>query len=68
MKYDKQSYTSYNNYVGNGNFVLVADPNALEEILRAEGKYPERDRTITPRVKWFTNQFNQPSFFANEYV
>ena len=51
---------------GVGKFVVVADPNVLEEVLRAEGQYPVRDETITPQMKWLAEQSGFPSGFGSE--
>ncbi len=44
--------------------VMVADPNVLEEVLRAEGKYPIRDKLFSPKVSWFLNQIGRPAGLA----
>ena len=36
-----------------GNFVYIADPNTIEDVLRAEGKYPTRVQNMDDRVAWF---------------
>ena len=43
----------HNNDLMTGNTTVVfKDPDALEMVLRAEGKYPQRDLIATPRLKW----------------
>ena len=34
--------------------VLIKDPDSIEDILRAEGKYPRRDLTFSEGMKWLT--------------
>ena len=46
------------------NVVMMADPNELENILRAEGKYPDRDANFTESVKWFQTKSKYPVAFA----
>ncbi len=41
--------------------VIVAHPDALEEVLRAEGKYPQRDKLFSPKMKWFFDQHGTPA-------
>ncbi len=41
--------------------VIVADPVVLEEVLRAEGKYPQRDKLFTPKIKWFSDHIGIPA-------
>ena len=45
-----------------GNYsVLVKDPSTIENILRAEGKYPERDNTFMKNFCWlFENRLQKP--------
>ena len=45
-------------FEGGNNFVYIANPNALEIILRAEGKYPRRDASISPYIQWILNKQN----------
>ena len=49
---------------GKNNFVVMADPNQLENILRAEGKYPDRDANITPNVRWLVTKLKYPVGFG----
>ena len=49
---------------GNNNFVMMADPNQLENILRAEGKYPNRDSNFTPTLEWFQTKSKYPVAFG----
>ncbi|XP_064400964.1 probable cytochrome P450 49a1 isoform X2 [Halichondria panicea] len=46
--------------------VIVAHPDALEEVLRAEGKYPQRDKLFSPKMKWFFDQHGTPAGLFNE--
>ena len=69
--YEKTRYTLLNfidqkNSSGVGKFVVVADPTVVEEVLRAEGKYPVRDKTITPQMKWLVAQSGYPPGFGME--
>ena len=34
------------------NLVIVRSPDAIEYVLRAEGKYPRRDIGVTDGVRW----------------
>lgn len=49
---------------GGKNFVYMADPNSLESILRAEGKYPRRENTQTPNMEWLITKLKSPVPFA----
>ena len=49
---------------GKNNFVMLADPNELENILRAEGKYPERDANMTPNMRWLATKLKYPVGFG----
>ena len=51
---------------GGRDMVLISDPNSLEAILRAEGKYPMRDTSVTPRMTWLLKKLNYPIFLANK--
>ena len=48
--------------------MMMADPNHLESILRAEGKYPTRDSNFSPNFKWIQTKLKYPVTFALEYV
>ena len=51
-------------YVGN-NIAVTKDPNAIESVLRAEGKYPVRDSDSTVKLRWlFENKTNLPPSLA----
>ncbi len=50
--------------VGSGDMVVVADPEYLEEVLRAEGKYPQRDKLFGPKVTWFAKEFGVPAILT----
>lgn len=45
--------------------MVIADPNQLENILRAEGKYPARDANFTPNMAWIITKSNYPVAFGN---
>jgi hypothetical protein len=45
-------------FKGGNNFVYIANPNALEIILRAEGKYPRRETNLSPYIQWILNKQN----------
>ena len=49
---------------GQNNFVVMADPNHLEAVLRAEGKYPDRDTNFSPNLEWIITKLNYPPAFA----
>ena len=50
--------------VGN-RFVVIRDPQSIEDVLRAEGRYPDRNQTMTAGIRWLTeNRAKQPSPFA----
>jgi hypothetical protein len=49
---------------GKNNFVVMADPNQLENILRAEGKYPDRDASISPSIRWLQTKSKYPVAFG----
>ena len=51
---------------GKNNFVMMADPNQLENILRAEGKYPVRDTNMTPNMQWLTTKSKYPVGFGTK--
>ncbi len=64
FNYNPPTQCFWDSLSGVGPLVIVADPNALEEVLRAEGKYPMRDKFFTPRTKWFKDQAGIPAGFA----
>ena len=43
---------------------MMADPNQLENILRAEGKYPDRDANISPNIRWLVTKLKYPVGFG----
>ena len=43
---------------------MMADPNELEKILRAEGKYPDRDANFTPSLEWLQTKSKYPVAFG----
>ena len=45
---------------------MMADPNQLENILRAEGKYPVRDTNMTPNMQWLTTKSKYPVGFGTK--
>ena len=47
-------------HAGGNNFVHMANPNHLETILRAEGKYPQRENNVTPNMAWILNKLKYP--------
>ena len=49
---------------GQNNFVVMADPNFLEAVLRAEGKYPVRDSNFTPNMEWISTKLKYPPAFS----
>ena len=49
---------------GGNNFVMMTDLNQLENILRAEGKYPRRDNNLSPNMEWLLTRSNYPVQFA----
>ena len=51
---------------GGNNFVVMADPNLLETILRAEGKYPRRDTTLSSNMAWLMTKLDYPVSVAFE--
>ena len=51
-------------FSGGNNFVMMADPNQLENILRAEGKYPDRDANISPNIRWLATKLKYPVGFG----
>ena len=53
-------------FVGGKNFVVMADPNQLETVLRAEGKYPRRETILSPNMAWLMTKLNYPVSLAFE--
>ena len=51
---------------GNNNFVMTTDPNHLENILRAEGKYPMRDNNSLPNMEWIIKDLKYPVMFGTQ--
>ena len=49
---------------GGNNFVMISDPNQLENILRAKGKYPRRDNNMSPNTEWLLTRLNYPVQFS----
>ena len=43
---------------GGNNFVYIANPNVLENILRAEGKYPRRESNLSSHLQWILSKQN----------
>ena len=51
--------------IAGNRFVLIRDPQSIEDVLRAEGKYPDRNQTMTSGIRWLTeNRAKQLSPFA----
>lgn len=46
----------------------MANPNMLENILRAEGRHPRRENTLSPNLEWIMAKLNLPPPFAIKYV
>ena len=42
----------------------MANPHMLENIMRAEGKYPRRENTLSPNLEWILAKLNLPAPFA----
>ena len=42
----------------------MANPDMLENILRAEGQYPRRDNTLTPNVAWMAKKLKVLAAFG----
>ena len=61
-------YDHVNTYVGGNRFVYMANPNMLENILRAEGRYPRRENTLSPNLEWILAKLKLPPPFAIKYV
>ena len=55
-------------YVGGNRFVYMANPNMLENILRAEGRYPRRENTLSPNLEWILAKLKLPPPFAIKCV
>ena len=55
------------NGIGSNNFVYLADPCCLENILRAEGKYPRRDINVTPNTEWLLTDMGYPVTIGFRY-
>ena len=48
--------------------MYMANPNMLENILRAEGRYPRRENTLSPNLEWILAKLKLPPPFAIKYV
>ena len=48
--------------------MYMANPNMLENILRAEGRYPRRENTLSPNLEWILAKLKLPQPFAIKYV
>ena len=48
--------------------MYMADPNALENVLRSEGKYPRRETNLSSNLQWMLNQQNFAIPLAFKYV
>ena len=47
--------------------VVVKDPDTIEYVLRAEGKYPSRDDIVTKNIAWlYKNRSKQTLALAIE--
>lgn len=46
--------------------IVTKDPASVEQVLRAEGKYPLRDTIITKNLAWLYREVakQEPGFFA----
>ncbi len=52
---------------GSHYIVVLKDPTVIENVLRAEGKYPVRDTVFTPKFAWlFKNRGKAPITFPFE--
>lgn len=49
---------------GGSKFVFMADPSCMENILRAEGKYPRRDAILPAKVEWLLAEMGYPTSVA----
>ena len=50
--------------VGN-RFVVIRDPQSIEDVLRAEGRYPDRNQTKIAGLRWLLEKrAKQPSPFG----
>ena len=56
------SRTITHNYLclfkGGNNFVYISDPDALEKVMRQEGKYPRRETNLSPNMGWIMNKLD----------
>ena len=55
-------------FAGGNNIVVMADPNLLETVLRAEGKYPRRETFLSPNMAWLMTKLNYPVSMSFEWV
>ena len=58
------SYVVVSLPTGGSNFVFMADPSCMENILRAEGKHPRREATLSSKVDWLLSEMGYPPSIA----